>query len=243
MKRLDMRIPLLFLSLTAMLFTVACATTPGGDTSQRSSAHYQLGLSYLNDNNIQPAFVEFQKALEINPNDKDVLNAIGVIHLLKLEDYPRAVEYFQRAIKVDRNFSEAWNNLGFAYEKKGNYSESIEAYKTAIANPLYKNTDRAYNNLGRLYYRMKRYQDAMNAYREALRRNSDFPFPYYGLALCYNAQGKYGDAATAIKKAIEVDPAYRGDREKALKDMRERKLFVKEEDEKDIEDLLEIMNY
>ncbi|GAB4411371.1 MAG: hypothetical protein OHK0032_07270 [Thermodesulfovibrionales bacterium] len=222
---------------------ISCASTGTDEKLQKATAHYQLGVSYLNDNNIQPAFVEFQKALELNPNDKEVLNAIGVIYLLKLEDYPRAVDYFQRALGIDKNFSEASNNLGVAYEKMGRFSDAIEQYRTALSNPLYRNAEKAFNNLGRAYYRFKRYSDAVDAYKEAIKRYSDFHLPYYGLALCYNAMGRYGDAAIALRKAIELDPAYRGDRERAVKVMMERKLLVKGDEEKDIEDLLEIMNY
>lgn len=232
------------LALTAVMLSLsACATMPKEDRVQQATAHYHLGISYLNDNNIQPAFVEFQKALELNPDDKEVLNGIGVIYLLKLEDYARAMEYFQRALKVDKNFPEASNNLGFTYEKTGKYGEAVAAYKTAIANPFYRNTERAFNNLGRAYYRMKSYDDALAAYREAVKRSSEFHLPYYGLALGYNALGRYGEAATALKKAVELDPSYKGDREKAINDLRERKLLFRGEEEKDIDNLLDIMNY
>ncbi len=230
-------------ALMPVLLLAACATTSSEDKAQKATAHYHLGISYLNENNIQPAFVEFQKALELNPNDKEVLNGIGVIYLLKLEDYPRAIEYFQRSLKADSNFAEALNNLGVAYEKIGKHDEAVTSYKAAIANPLYRNTDKAYNNLGRTYYRMKRYDDAADAYREAVRRNSDFSAPYFGLALCFNALGRYGEAATALKKALDTDPSYRGNREKAINDMKEKKLLLKGDEEKDVEDLLEIMNY
>ena len=229
--------------LMPLLFLGACATTSSEEKLQKASAHRQMGISYLNDNNIQPAFVEFQKALELNPKDKEVLNGLGVIYLLKLEDYPKAIDYFQRSLKVDNNFSEATNNLGVAYEKVGKYDEAVNSYKAAIANPLYRNTDKAFNNLGRAYYRLKRYDDAIDAYREAVKRNSDFHMPYFGLALCFNSLGRYGDAATALKKAVDMDRSYRGDREKAMNDMREKKLLLKGDEEKDVEDLLEIMNY
>ena len=229
--------------LVAVLVAGGCATTKSEDKVQKASAHYQLGVSYLNDNNIQPAFVEFQKALELNPDDKEVLNGIGVIYLLKLEDPPRAVEYFQRALRVDKNFSEASNNLGFAYEKMGRHDDAVAAYRAALSNPLYRNAEKAFNNLGRAYYRMKKYPEALDAYREALKRSSDFHLPYYGLALCFNAVGRYGDAATALKKALDMDPNYRGNRDKAISDMREKKLLLRGDDERDIEDLLEIMNY
>lgn len=230
--------------ITAIAFLiVSCATMSTEERLQRASAHYQLGISYMNDNNIQPAFVEFQKALELNPDDKDSLNAIGLIYLLKLENYQRAAEYFERALKVDKTFSEALNNLGYAYERMERFEDAIGAYKSALSNPLYRSAEKAFNNLGRVYYRLKRYSDAIEAYKESLRRFSGFHLPYYGLALCYNAIGRYGDAATSLKKAIELDPAYNGDRDKALKDLKERKLLARGYEEKDLSDLIEIFNY
>lgn len=229
--------------MTALLLLLGCASMSGEEKLQRASAHYQLGVSYLNENNIQPAFVEFQKALEYNPDDKETLNAVGIIYLLKLEDYPKAVAHFQRALDQDRNYAEAWNNLGFAYEKVGRYPDAVKAYKSAFSNPFYKGAGKAYYNLGRAYYRMRKFDDALDAYKETIKRFSDFYPPYYGMALCYNALGRYGDAASSLRKAIELDPGYRGDKEKALREMREKKLLVKGDEEKDMEDLIEIMNY
>lgn len=231
-------------SLAFVFLASSCATVPEKENNvQKASAHYQLGVSYLNDNNIQPAFVEFQKALELDPNNKEVLNAIGIVYLIKLEDYGKAIEHFQKALKIDRNFSEASNNLGIAYERTRRYNEAIEAYRAAISNPLYRNAERAFNNLGRAFYRARRFDESIEAYKESLRRFSEFHLPYYGLALSYNAKGRYGDAASSLRKAIEIDPAYKGDKEKAVKDMQDKKLLSAPEDEKDIEDWLEIMNY
>lgn len=230
------------LSAVVLLIVCACATT-GNENTQKATAHYQMGLSYLNDNNIQPAFVEFQKALELNPRNKEVHDAIGLIYLLKLEDYTKAIEHFQKALSIDRNFSEASNNLGFAYEKAGRLNDAIESYNASLSNPLYINAEKAYNNLGRAFYRAKKYDDSLNAYKESIKRSSDFYLPYYGLALCYNAMGHYGDAATALKRAIELDPAYRGDKEKAANDIEGKRLLLKGDEERDMEDLLEIMNY
>ena len=243
MKRPDIYHRKLVSLFLIMLLSVSCASTPKEDTLQKAKAHYQLGVSYLNDNNIQPAFVEFQKALELNPDDKETLNAIGVIYLLKLEDNARAVEFLQKALRLDKNYSEAWNNLGVAYERMGKYNEAIDAYKTALLNTFYRNPEKAFINLGRVYYRIRRYDDSIDAYREAIKRVSDFSLPYYGLALSYNAAGKYGNAASALKKALEVDPAYKGDKERAIKDLKERKVLLRAEEEKDMDDLLEIMNY
>jgi tetratricopeptide (TPR) repeat protein len=202
-----------------------------------------MGISYLHDNNIQPAFVELQKAMELNPRDKDIHEAIGIIYLTNLEDYARAVTHFKKALDIDENFSEAANNLGSAYKSMGKFDKAIESYKMAIANPQYKNAAMALYNLGMVYYRLSKFDDAMNAYKDALKRYSDFYMPFYGLALCYNAQGQYGDAASAMTQAIELDPQYKGDKKKAIEALKDMKIRVKGDQEKDISDFQEILQY
>ena len=76
-----------------------------------------------------------------------------------------------------------------------------------------------------------------------MRRFSELYQPYYGLALCYNATGRYSDAALAMTKAIELDPLYKGDKAKAREDLKKRGLTAKGNQQKDISDFLDILNY
>ena len=204
--------------LIMAVFVGSCATA-SIENINKATAHFKLGVSYLNENNVQPAFIEFRKAYELNPEDKEVLNAIGIIYLLKFEDYPKAIDFFQKAVNIDPDFAEAHNNLGFAYEKSKKFNEAIESYKKALANLIYRSPEKAYYNLAKVYYRLGKYDDAINAYKEALKRMTDFYPSYYGLALCYNAKGRYGDASLAITKAIEMDPLYKGTKSKAMSDL------------------------
>jgi len=231
------------LVIILLLFLYSCAGLSSEERIQQATAHYKLGISYLNDNNIQPAFVELQKSLELNYKNKEAHNALGIIYLQKLEDYDKAIFHFKEALRIDKNYAEAANNLGTAYAKSGRYTEAIEYYKQSINNPQYRNTALALNNLGMVYYRIKKFDEAIEAFKEALKRYSDFHLPFYGLALCYNAKGMYGDAANAIAKAIENDPLYRGDRKKEESDMLEKKLKATGEEEKDLINYLEILKY
>jgi len=239
MEGMNKKIILVFFLITVLC---ACASVSQEDQKQ-ANFHYQIGMSYFHDNNIQPAYVELQKALELNPYDKQIHSALGIIYLSKLEDYPKAVEHFKKALKYDEDYAEAYTNIGNAYAKMGEFNKAIESYRTAISNPFYRNQALALYNLGMVYYRLARYDLALDAFKDSIRRYSTFPLPYYGMALTYNAQGMYGDAATAITHAIEFDPLYKGDREKASQDFKDKKIQVKGQEEKDIASYLEILKY
>jgi len=224
-----------------IFFLCSCAIS-GIDNIEKSNAHYQLGVSYLNEDKVQMAYVEFQKAIEMDPNNKDVLNALGIIYL-RFDDLPKAKDSFLKAVTIDPDFSEANNNLGATYGKLGKWSDAVNSFKTALKNPIYKAPERAYSNLGNAYYRLRRIEEAIDAYKDAIRRSPDYYPSYYGLALCYNVKGQYGDAASAFSRAIELDPFFKGDREKAMKYFDDKRLTAKSEESKDILDYLEIMRY
>jgi type IV pilus biogenesis/stability protein PilW len=224
-----------------IFFLCSCATA-GLENIEKANAHYQLGVSYLNEDKVQMAYVEFQKAIELDPNNKDVLNALGIIYL-KFDDLQKAKNSFLKAVSIDPDFSEANNNLGGTYGKMGRWSDAVNSFKTALKNPIYKSPERAYSNLGNAYYRLRSIEESIEAYKEAIKRNPDYYPSYYGLALCYNIKGQYGDAASAFTRAIELDPLFIGDREKAMKFFDDKRLTAKSEESKEILDYLEIMRY
>ena len=228
----------------SLLFVIACATTKhSGDKIQTAEAHYKIGVSYLNDAKAQQAFVEFQRAYELNPNNREVLNAIGFIYLVHFDDTAKAIDFFEKATKADPNYSDAYNNLGVAYEKLGQFDKAIPFYKKAVSNLLYSTPEQAYRNMGNSYYRLGRYENALNSYKEALRRAPEMGLPYLRMALCYNVMGRYGEAAAAMTQAIKLDPVYKGDKEKALEDFTIMQLKATGYEEKDLRDYIEIIKY
>ncbi len=222
---------------------VSCATFHTESAMQNSAARYKIGVGYYSEGKIQQAFVEFQYAYELNPQNKEVLYAIGIIYLLDFDETLKAIDFFQRAVKVDPDYSEAYNNLGYAHAKIGKFDAAIPFYKKALSNLFYATPEMAYVNMGKAYYRIGRYDEAAVAFKEAIKRAPNFDLPYLGLALCYNATGKYGDASAALSRAIVLNPQYKGNAKMAAEDFLIRKLSASNYDQKDFADYLEILKY
>lgn len=223
-----------------LFFLSSCATTT--HDVEMSKAHYQVGLSYVRENKMQLAFVEFQKAVALNSDNKEALNALGVAYL-EFDDLQKAEEVFLKAIRLDEDYSEAYSNLGATYGRMGRWPDAISAFRTAARNTLYRKPEIAYSGLGNAYYRLGQLDNAIDSYKEALKRIPDFYRSYYGLALCYNAQGRYGDAASAMKRAIDLDPIFKGNREKAMEYLNNKRMEVSNEELKDVLNYLEVLNY
>ncbi len=224
----------------SVLFVLSCATTTRQEDINSARAHYKLGVSHLQRDRLQAAFVEFQTALRYDPDNKEIHNALGTVYL-KLQDLGMAVESYGNAISLDPDYSEAHNNLCYAYYRLKKWSRAVESCRDALRNPLYLTAEKAYYNLGRAQYRLGNYDEAIDAYDNALKRMPGLYIAYYGLALSYNARKDYGRAASAIARGVQQDPAFRGDIEKAAREFSRR--TGEPEDMKDFRDLVEILNY
>ncbi len=186
---------------------VACATAPTAEDIQNAEAHYKLGVSYFNGNKLKESYVEFQKAIQLNREDKYSLNALGLISA-RFKEYDRAINYYKQAISIDLNYSEAMNNLGVTYLEIGDWDGAIKYFKMALNNPLYATPDMAYSNLGYALYKKGDYLDALNTLNGAVQKYSESPQSAYISGLIHI---KLGDTKTAIdkfNKAVTLSPNY-----------------------------------
>ncbi|HWI68705.1 MAG TPA: tetratricopeptide repeat protein [Nitrospiraceae bacterium] len=141
-----------------------CATSEG--SAKKSQGYYQEGLASL-EHDQQKAFVSFQKAVKLDPNNKEARYGLG--HILAMQGkFPQAEEEFVAATKLDENYSEAYTYLGQVLEKQERWKEAIAAYHQALTNPLYATPDLARFHLGRALAHVGDYQGAMEAYEDAL---------------------------------------------------------------------------
>jgi type IV pilus assembly protein PilF len=148
----------------ATVWLAGCATSEG--SIQKSKGYYQEGIASLKHDQ-QKAFVSFQKAVQMNPNNKEARYGLG--HILAMQGkFPQAEEELTAATKLDENYSEAYTYLGQILEKQGRWAESISAFRQALSNPLYATPDLARFHLGRVLAHENDYQGAMEAFEDAL---------------------------------------------------------------------------
>ncbi len=141
-----------------------CATSEG--SAQKSKGYYQEGIASL-EYDQQKAFVSFQKAVKLDPNNKEARYGLG--HILALQGkLVQAEEEFRIATKLDEDYSEAYTYLGQVLEKQERWTEAIAAFRQALTNPLYATPDLARFHLGRILAHEGNFQGAMEAFEDAL---------------------------------------------------------------------------
>lgn len=83
------------------------------DPSNRN-AWVELGHNYFDSDQPVKAVEAYNKALELDPNDPNVLTDQGVM-FRRLGWYDRAVENFTKAYDIDSNHRQSLYNLGIVY--------------------------------------------------------------------------------------------------------------------------------
>jgi Tfp pilus assembly protein PilF len=155
---------LLLVSALLIGWLSGCATPEG--SAQKSKGYYQEGIASL-EYDQQKAFVSFQKAVKLDPNNKEARYGLG--HILALQGkLVQAEEEFTAATKLDDSYSEAYTYLGQVLEKQERWTEAIAAFRQALTNPLYATPDLARFHLGRILAHEGNFQGAMEAFEDAL---------------------------------------------------------------------------
>ena len=118
--------------------------------------------------------------------------------------------------------AEQHNDLGVAYEEKGDFALAGKEYEKAIK----KNRDWVipYLNLGHLYYRQDKLDQAERALRDGLRVKGDHPDLLNNLAWVLMEKGQFEDAKALIDKAIAIEDKeeYRDTRQEILERLKEK---------------------
>lgn len=131
------------------------------------------------------------------------LNNSGVIAYHNGQ-YEKALELFKKAIELNPEFTEGYNNLGLTYTELKDEEKATEAFKKAIE--LDPDLSATYNNLGYAFYRMGSYEEAIEMYNEAIGRSKDNSSAYTNLGNAYYKLNRIEEAIEAWKKALEIDP-------------------------------------
>jgi len=136
-------------------------------------------------------------------NSAEVYNRQG-LSLLADEKFEEAAKAFQAAIKLKRDYAEAYYHLGDAFCELGEVKKAIDAYKQAIH--YQPDFALAYNGLGTAYGTSE-YNKSIEAYQQSIRLDPKAPLTHYNLGVAYSHREKKESAAAEYKILKDLDPS------------------------------------
>jgi tetratricopeptide (TPR) repeat protein len=205
MKPIKVRCFMLVQFFTLLLFLSACAL--GESSRKQASYHYQMGLSYLGENNITGALVELTEAEKLNPDDPDLQFNLGRAYFLK-NRHDIAEQKFLKVLALKPEFSEARYNLGLDYLLMKRWDEAAYQFKLVTEDIFYQNQEFASINLGIAYLGKEDYPKALSTLRAVASSFPRNPIAKVYLGQVYLRLDRTELAILEFKRAVELDGNY-----------------------------------
>ena len=164
-----------------------------------------LGSIFYKQNRKKEALNANQKALNLAPNDFEILNNLGVV-LKDLKRSEEAANAFKKALSIKKNYAEAHYNLGSTLKELGKLRHAEKSLREAIR--LKPNYVEAYNNLGNTLKELGNLNEAITFLSYAIKLNPIYTEAYNNLGVVLLDIGKIKESITIFKKAINHKPKY-----------------------------------
>lgn len=170
-------------------------------------AYMSMAILQMDANDFSSAQTSIEQAIRKLPKkDKEWLGRAYAsrAHLYTIAgDTVRAIDDFDRAIKVNRKDEELYEQYAqLLYELK-RYDEATRLYHEMVS--LNPNSGMGYMGLGRNAYAQGNYDEAINQYNIVIRMYGEYSSGYAFRAESYLKLGKYLEAADDIMKALSID--------------------------------------
>ncbi|MCP4332065.1 MAG: type IV pilus biogenesis/stability protein PilW [Gammaproteobacteria bacterium] len=181
----------------------ACASVPvdpGQTKNEKASAvNVQLGIGYLQQNNLELASEKLTKALRQDPESAPANNAYAILQE-RLKQYDLAEFHYEKATDLDKNNAQAANNYGAFLCRHGRELESEKYFLRALDNPLYSTPEFAYTNAAICLIKVNELKPAEDYLKKALTEKSDFAPALITMARLYFGEEDFENAKAYLDR-------------------------------------------
>ena len=124
----------------------------------------------------------------------------------KSGNFQEAIVSYDEAIRLNSEYTDAYNDRGVVRSALGNFSEGIADFERALQiNPQYSV---AYVNLGIARLNLNDFQQAITSFDQALKINSNFADAYLNRGKAYFHLEKKEKAIADYDQALKINPNY-----------------------------------
>lgn len=141
-------------------------------TQREELFYHKLADICIRRNNMDTAVDCYKKALEANPNNRDILVKLATVtQTFFPENVDEAIDYYNKLLEMDEDNAHIYYELGHLYLKKVDKVHAIVAFKLALEkdcdNPFYN------NSLAYAFVQAELYDEAIEYYQKAIKLNPD----------------------------------------------------------------------
>lgn len=162
----------------------------------------ELGFNYLDVDQYEQAIIYFNRSLELNPLNADVMSDLGYAYEL-VGDFDGAISAYNKVLDQDPYSYVAWFNIGRIYSMTNEYEKAIDAFDFALT------IDDSDSDLLKLKVHClmlsNRGEEAIAILKDLSEENPNDSALYYLLAECYFTLNMYDDALQCLTIYEELE--------------------------------------
>jgi len=179
---------------------VACSSKPTLKSKQ-ADIYFGAGTQSLMEQNYTMALQSLLKANELNPDNSDILNNLGMAYYFKGEK-DLAIKTLNRSLDINSSNSDAKVNLASIYYREKNFSNAERLYKEVLKDLTYDKQARNLYNLGILEAEIKKNHTVADEYfKRSIKEDENFCPSYYQLGLSQYNRRQFNSAVRNFKEA------------------------------------------
>ncbi len=133
---------------------------------------FQKGYDLQMQGKLEEAVENYRKSIGLFPT-AEAHTFLGWTYSLQGRR-TEAIEECKRAIEIDPDYGNPYNDIGAYLIDQGNLDEAVPWLKKAIQAKRYESYCYPYYNLGRIFEKKGDWKRAAGAYEDAIRENSDY---------------------------------------------------------------------
>ncbi len=169
----------------------------------KASPHFQNVYNYLALEDIPSAFAAAEKAIALEPENEEAINALGNVYAW-VTRYREAFDCFQQAVMVNPDYVTGHVNSMWALYQSGLYRKCLE-YGEAIAGRFPEEPD-IYGYIGDCWSKLQETEKAVENLKRAAEHTENPVLFYNEIALQYCYDQQYDLAESAIQSALALEP-------------------------------------
>jgi tetratricopeptide (TPR) repeat protein len=165
-------------------------------------AYHEIAVCYQQVGKDSAAIINYEGSITFNPRDVDAYQSIGNIYFM-LQNFDEALNWYDKATRVDFLYPRSYNNLATIYYMRGDYENARKYWEQAIA--VDATYPRAYYGLGLVAMLTGDTTEAESKLLDAI-KVGDMPEAMYTLGTLYIGQEQYDQAESWFNRYLEKEP-------------------------------------
>ncbi len=169
--------------------------------------YIRLGACYLRQDSLEAAARAFDTALSKDGKSAEALNGLGLVCDRQPRQALRAIDYFHRAVVIDRHYVDGWYNMAMTHLRMRN-RDALGAFEDVLKEAP-RHPDALFR-IGTIHEAREDHARAARAYEGQIAANPAHEEAHFRLGRAYRLLGENGKALEALSAAAEGGAFARG---------------------------------